>query len=229
MEVGDMQTTDEVLASPRGRPRLLIVDSQPVFRMGLRKLLEQDVEVVGEASTVEEAVAQAARIAPEVILVDPDLGLSEGIEVIRALARISPSSRQVVLGGSAEGGRVAAAIHAGACGYVLKEASRESILNCVSAAAAGELFIPADVAGDLLDWMRGSPAGAVAHNDHVELTSRELAVLRLIAQGKDNSEIARELFLSRGTVKNHTSRIFEKLETENRVQAAVYAVLRGIL
>jgi DNA-binding NarL/FixJ family response regulator len=229
MEECDTRSTGEPREPPRSRPRLLIVDSQPVFRIGLRKLLERDVEVVGEASTVEEAVAQAARLVPEVILVDPDLGLNEGIEVIRALVRISPRSRQVVLGGSAEGGRVAAAIHAGAFGYVLKDASRESILNCVNAAAAGDLFIPADIAGDLVDWMRGSPAGAVARNDHVELTSRELAVLRLIAQGKDNSEIARELFLSRGTVKNHTSRIFEKLDTENRVQAAVYAVLRGIL
>jgi DNA-binding NarL/FixJ family response regulator len=208
--------------------RVMIVDDVPVFRHGLHKLLaERGIDVVGEVGSGSDVVAQAVRLGPDVIVLDLDLPGISSVELMRKLAAAAPRSRPVVLTVSAEDSQVAEAIHAGACGYILKDAPAEEILACIRAAAAGGFLVSPGIAAKLLSWFRQSPTDSSA--GHTELSPRELEVLRLIADGRDNGEIAEKLFLSNSTVKNHVSRILEKLNAKNRVQAAVYAVRRGII
>jgi DNA-binding NarL/FixJ family response regulator len=208
--------------------RVVVVDDHDVFRRGLAGLLrEHSLDVVGEAATGEEAVALVAGRAPDVVVMDLNLPGKSGIEAIRELASSAPQTRVLVLtisGGDAE---VTEAILAGACGYLLKDASIGDILSGVTAAAAGESLLSPKVAARLLDRIRTSSGDA--YDARAELSEREVEVLRRVAQGKDNPEIAEELFISPKTVKNHISNILAKLQIENRIQAAVYAVRRGIV
>jgi DNA-binding NarL/FixJ family response regulator len=226
-----------VSRSPKARARsvsdpirVLILDRQELFRHGLGRLLaEHGVEVVGEAASAEQAVRKASRFVPDVALVDLDLPDASGAEVIGALIAAAPRIRLVVLTDSADDREVAQAILAGACGYILKEASVEEILGCVRAAAAGHSPVSPPIAAKLVRWFREAQQAEHDDRERVELSPRELEVLRLIAQGKDNTEIAEALYLSHSTVRNHVSNILQKLKTKNRVQAAVYAVRKSIL
>jgi NarL family two-component system response regulator LiaR len=212
-------------------PSLLIVDDHDLFRTGLRNLLEeQGVEVVAEASSGHEALRQVRELAPEVVLMDLNMPGMGGVEATREIARIAPLTRVVVLTISDRDGDILDAILAGACGYLLKDSSIDELIRGISAAALGESLISPQIAAKVLRELRAArPAPRAAEGMKTELTDRELEVLRLIANGRDNSQIAAELHISAKTVKNHISNILMKLQIENRIQAAVYAVRSGIV
>jgi two-component system, NarL family, response regulator LiaR len=212
-------------------PSVVLVDDHDLFRAGLRNLLEdQGVHVVAEAATGREALRHVRELAPEVVLMDlnmPDMG---GVEATREIARIAPLTRVVVLTISDRDGDVLEAILAGACGYLLKDSSIDDLLRGITAAAMGEALIAPQIAEKVLRELRAArPAARDAERLRTELTERELEVLRLIANGRDNSQIAAELHISAKTVKNHISNILMKLHIDNRIQAAVYAVRSGIV
>ena len=211
--------------------RVIVVDDHDLLRKGVRDLLsEHGLQVVGEASDGDDAVRLVAHAAPDVVVMDLNMPRMSGIEATRRLARVSPTSRVLVLTVSADDETVADAIEAGASGYLLKDASGDEIASGVRAAAAGEALISPRIAARLLERIRpaegsqgpGSGTGA-------ELTDREAEVLRLLAAGRDNAGIAQELYISPRTVKNHISSILAKLHVDNRIQAAVYAVRKGLV
>ena len=213
------------------RPSLLIVDDHDLFRTGLRNLLEdQGLEIVAEASSGQEALRHVRELAPEVVLMDLNMPGMGGVEATREISRVAPLTRVVVLTISDRDGDILDAILAGACGYLLKDSSIEDLVRGISAAAVGESLISPQIAAKVLRELRaGLPAPRAAERLRTELTERELEVLRLIANGNDNSQIAAELHISAKTVKNHISNILMKLQIENRIQAAVYAVRSGIV
>jgi two-component system, NarL family, response regulator LiaR len=212
-------------------PRVLLVDDHDLFRTGLRNLLEdQGVRVIAEAATGHEALRQVRELAPEVVLMDLNMPGMTGVEATRQIASIAPLTRVVVLTISDADGDIVDAILAGACGYLLKDASIHDLLRGISAASVGDSLISPQIASKVLRELRASrPAPKAAERLRSELTDRELQVLRLIANGKDNSQIAAELHISSKTVKNHISNILMKLQIQNRIQAAVYAVRSGIV
>ncbi len=210
---------------------MLVVDDHDLFRTGLRNLLEEHgVNVVGEAVNGEEAIRLTADLAPEVVVMDLNMPGAGGVETTRRLASLAPLSRVVVLTISADDEDVMNAVMAGACGYLLKDSSIEDLIAGIRAAAAGESLISPQIAAKVLQRLRAESKDAdAAETISAELSDRELQVLKLIANGKDNAQIARELFISPKTVKNHISNILMKLQIENRIQAAVYAVRSGIV
>jgi DNA-binding NarL/FixJ family response regulator len=211
--------------------RVLLVDDHDLFRTGLKNLLEeQGVHVVGEAPNGQTALRLAPELVPDVVIMDLNMPGLSGVETTRHLTGIAPLARVVVLTISVEDDDVMDAVMAGACGYLLKDSSIEELLAGIRAAAAGESLISPQIASKVLQRLRsqGKSEGA-AQTIRAELSGREIEVLKLIANGKDNAEIARELFISPKTVKNHISNILMKLQIENRIQAAVYAVRSGIV
>ena len=219
------------IASQTNGPRVLLVDDHDLFRTGLRNLLEdQGVKVVAEASTGKEALRHVRELAPDVVLMDLNMPVMNGVEATRQIGDIAPLTRVVVLTISDRDGDVFDAILAGACGYLLKDSSIHDLLRGISAAAVGESLISPQIAPKVLRELRAArPAPKAAERLLSELTERELEVLRLIANGKDNAQIAAELHISAKTVKNHISNILMKLQIQNRIQAAVYAVRSGIV
>jgi DNA-binding NarL/FixJ family response regulator len=211
----------------RGPTRVVVVDDHDVFRRGLVKLLaDHELEVVGQAANGEQALNVVRELAPDVVVMDLSLPRMSGLEAIQRLAVEAPAARVLVLTISADELDVTKAILAGACGYLLKDASIDEIVAGVRAAAAGESLISPKVATTLLEQIRHSTA-VVDHR--VELSEREIDVMRLVAEGKENAAIAELLFISPQTVKNHISNILAKLQMENRLQAAVYAVRQGLV
>jgi DNA-binding NarL/FixJ family response regulator len=213
--------------------QVVVVDDHNFFRQGLRDLLsEQGLDVVGEAASGEAALKLVEATAPDVVVMDLSMPGIGGVEATRHLTAAAPNTRVLVLTIAADSGHVIEALMAGACGYMLKDASVEEIVTGIRATAAGESLISPPIAAKLLERLRANehetaepapkPVGA-------DLSERELQVLRLLAAGKDNSDIAQELFISPKTVKNHISSILAKLHIENRIQAAVYAVRSGIV
>src|ERR671925_717861 len=215
----------------RETPRVLIVDDHDLFRTGLRNLLEeQGLDVVAEAANGQAALHVVADLAPDVVVMDLNMPGISGVEATRQLSAVAPLTRVVVLTISADDADVINAVMAGACGYLLKDSSIQQLVAGIRAAAAGESLISPQIAAKLLQRLRAGGADELAAETiRAELSDRELEVLRLIANGKDNAEIARELFISPKTVKNHISNILMKLQIENRIQAAVYAVRSGIV
>ena len=210
--------------------RVLVVDDHDLFRTGLRNLLEeQGVNVVGEAENGETAIRLASDLAPDVVVMDLNMPGAGGVETTRRLSSLAPLSRVVVLTISADDD-VMNAVMAGACGYLLKDSSIQELIAGIRAASAGESLISPQIAAKVLQRLRAQSKDAdAAETIRAELSDRELQVLKLIANGKDNAQIARELFISPKTVKNHISNILMKLQIENRIQAAVYAVRSGIV
>jgi DNA-binding NarL/FixJ family response regulator len=208
---------------------VMLVDDHRVFREGLRDLLlEQGFEVVGEAANPEEAVSIAAKKRPQVALMDIKMADGSGIEATRRLAKRCPETRVVMLTGSPDQKDVVESVQAGAAGYLLKGSSIEEIVASVRAAANGEPRLSPRITAELLQQVREAPPPrALPGAPH--LTSRELEVLRLIADGKGNPEIAELLGISAQTVKTHVTAILEKLGVENRIKAAVYAVRNGLI
>jgi DNA-binding NarL/FixJ family response regulator len=211
--------------------RVLVVDDHDLFRTGLRNLLEEEgVKVVGEAENGETAIRLAADLAPDVVIMDLNMPGAGGVETTRRLASLAPLCRVVVLTISADDDDVMNAVMAGACGYLLKDSSIQELIAGIRAASEGESLISPQIAAKVLQRLRAQSKDAdAAATIRAELSDRELEVLKLIANGKDNAQIASELFISPKTVKNHISNILMKLQIENRIQAAVYAVRSGIV
>jgi DNA-binding NarL/FixJ family response regulator len=211
--------------------RVLVVDDHDLFRAGLRNLLEeQGVNVVGEAENGETAIRLTSDLAPDVVIMDLNMPGAGGVETTRRLSSLAPLSRVVVLTISADDDDVMNAVMAGACGYLLKDSSIQELIAGIRAASEGESLISPQIAAKVLQRLRAQSKDTdAAETIRAELSDRELQVLKLIANGKDNAQIARELFISPKTVKNHISNILMKLQIENRIQAAVYAVRSGIV
>ncbi len=212
-------------------PRVLLVDDHDLFRTGLVNLLtEQGLHVVAEAATGDDALRRVRDLAPDVVVMDLNMPGMSGVDATREITTLAPRTRVVVLTISADSSDVLDAVMAGACGYLLKDSSIQQLVAGIRAAAAGESLISPQIAVKVLQLLRSQSAGSARTETlRAELSDRELEVLKLIAIGKDNAEIARELFISPKTVKNHISNILMKLQIENRIQAAVYAVRSGIV
>jgi DNA-binding NarL/FixJ family response regulator len=211
--------------------RVLIVDDHDLFRTGLRNLLEEEgVVIVGEAGTGAEAVRIVRELAPDVVVMDLNMPGMGGVDATRHITEAAPLTRVVMLTISDEDSDVMDAILAGACGYLLKDASIQDLVTGIRAAARGESLISPHIAAKVLQRVRATSAQPeIAEIIHAELSDREIEVLKLIANGKDNALIAAELHISPKTVKNHISNILMKLQIDNRIQAAVYAVRSGIV
>jgi DNA-binding NarL/FixJ family response regulator len=203
--------------------RVIIVDDHPVVRDGLRGMLSTDpsMEVVGEASDGEEALALAASVRPDVILMDLRMPRLGGAAAIRALADAGSSARVLVLTTYDSDRDVVPALEAGATGYLLKDTPRDELLKAIRAADRGEAVLAPSVATKLVSQLR-SP-------DHDALTDRELEVLSLISQGETNRGAAARLFISEATVKTHLIHIYAKLDVNDRAAAVAAAYERGLL
>jgi DNA-binding NarL/FixJ family response regulator len=212
------------------RPRVLLVDDHDLFRTGLRTLLdEQEVQIVGECANGSAALAAVRELAPDVVLMDINMPGLSGVEATREISKTAPLTRVLVLTMSDEDADVMDAIIAGACGYLLKNTSIPELMQGIRAAAVGESLVSPTIAAKVLQRVRA--AGALqngAESARAELSDRELQVLKLVANGMDNAAIAANLHISPKTVKNHISNILMKLQIENRIQAAVYAVRSGL-
>ena len=203
---------------------VVVIDDHVLFRSGLRELLQQEeIQVVGEASTAESGLEAIERQAPDVAIMDLNLPGMSGHDAIRKIAASAPRTQVLVLTISTSEDDVVEAVLAGACGYLLKDASISDILAGVRAAAAGESMVSPRMAKTLLEQMRLHERTDTRPTVN-DLSTREKEVLRLVAEGNDNATIAQELFISPYTVKNHISNILLKLQVDNRIQAAVRAV-----
>jgi DNA-binding NarL/FixJ family response regulator len=211
--------------------RVLLVDDHDLFRSGLRNLLqERGVQIVGEASSGNEALRIVRENAPDVVVMDLNMPGMGGVEATRRIAQIAPLTRVLVLTVSDQDADVLNAILAGACGYLMKDASIDDLIRGISSASIGESLISPHIAAKVLQRVRANTAAPEAEATiRSELSEREIEVLKLIANGKDNAMIAGELHISPKTVKNHISNILMKLQIDNRIQAAVYAVRSGIV
>lgn len=223
---------------PEGQIRVLIVDDHAVVRQGLRTFLElQDddpslppIRIVGEAANGVEAVGMARRLQPDVVLLDLLMPEMDGIEAAARIVESCPRSRIVVLTSFGEEDKVFPAIRAGAQGYLLKDIAPDDLVQAVRAAYLGQVQLHPEIARKLVSAVAAreeSPARQAAV-PHGELTERELEVLRLIAAGLNNHEIAGRLVISDKTVKTHVSSILSKLHLEDRTQAAIYALRHGL-
>jgi DNA-binding NarL/FixJ family response regulator len=212
-------------------PRVVLVDDHDLFRTGLRNLLEeQSVQVVGECDNGTDALRAVRELAPDVVVMDLNMPGISGVEATRQISMIAPLTRVLVLTISDQDKDVMDAIVAGACGYLLKDASIAELMQGIRAAAVGESLVSPTIAAKVLQRVRStSTSQREADTIQSELSDREIQVLKLIANGKDNSMIAGELHISPKTVKNHISNILMKLQIDNRIQAAVYAVRSGIV
>jgi DNA-binding NarL/FixJ family response regulator len=209
--------------------RVLITDDHPLFRDGLRTLLHSvpETEVVGEVATGEEAIAQAAALQPDVILMDLHMPGQNGIEATRAILHTSPHIGILVLTMFEEDDSVFAAMRAGARGYLLKGADQGEILRAIHAVSHGEAIFSPAIAQRLTQYF-ATVGHAALPSAFPELTEREREVLGLIAQGRSNGEIADRLVLSQKTVRNHVSNIFSKLQVADRAQAIIRAREAGL-
>ncbi|WP_378144920.1 response regulator [Cnuibacter sp. UC19_7] len=229
--------------------RLLLVDDQPLIRMGLRMVLEaRGFAVAGEASDGGEAIAQAAVLAPDVILMDVRMPGLDGIQATRAIVQASPGSRILILTTFDLDEYAFAALDAGASGFLLKDAQPAELAAAIEAVATGDAAVSPRVTRRLLDIVSGrladaqggssapvAPVGAAHALDAEttarlgELTEREREVLVAMAQGLTNTEIASSLFLSESTVKTHVGRVLMKLDARDRVQAVILALRAGLV
>jgi NarL family two-component system response regulator LiaR len=209
--------------------RAVIVEDHHFFRHGLKELLrEEGVQVVGEAANGEDGVRVALHTRPDVIVMDLHMPGIDGVEATRRIRAKMPDARVVVLTISTESDEVREAIVAGASGYLLKGSPLGDIVAGIKATAAGGSQVSSEVAGPLLERLRGRE-GEAAVAAGVDLSERETDVLRLVAAGLDNAQIAERLHIAPATVKHHVSSILDKLGVENRSQAAVYAVRSGLV
>lgn len=209
--------------------RILICDDQQITSDGLELMLnlESDMEVVGIAPNGADAVEMATKLQPDIVLMDLNMPIMNGTEATRHIHQLFPDMAILVLTTYDDDEWVFDAIRAGANGYLLKDTPRVDLINAVRGTAQGKSFIDPEVAGKLLNQV----AGQMAQPDSTlwqKLSPRELEILGLIAQGMTNQSIAKQLFLSDGTVRNYVSSIFAKLGVTERTQAAVIAVRHGL-
>jgi len=215
--------------------RAMIVDDHALFRRGLEMVLEEepDIELVGQASDGAEAVEKAAESLPDVVLMDIRMPRSSGIEACRAMKEAAPSAKIVILTISDEEEDLFEAIRAGASGYLLKDIPLDEVADAVRAVHGGQSLINPSMAGKLL-----TEFATLAKRDDEEraqevpaprLTEREMQVLKLVARGMNNRDIAKELFISENTVKNHVRNILEKLQIHSRMEAVMVAVREKLI
>ena len=213
----------------------MIVDDHALFRRGLEMVLEEepDIELVGQASDGAEAVEKAAESLPDVVLMDIRMPRSSGIEACRAMKEAAPSAKIVILTISDEEEDLFEAIRAGASGYLLKDIPLDEVADAVRAVHGGQSLINPSMAGKLL-----TEFATLAKRDDEEraqevpaprLTEREMQVLKLVARGMNNRDIAKELFISENTVKNHVRNILEKLQIHSRMEAVMVAVREKLI
>lgn len=222
----------ELEESPHAEPvRVVVVDDQELFRRGLTMLLaaEEDIEVVGEAGDGPAAVALAATTVPDVVLMDVRMPKGSGIEACVEIKQVAPSAKIIMLTVSDEEGDLYDAVKSGASGYLLKDSSIDEVAQAVRVVADGQSLISPSMAVKLMEEFKQL---ARADRDQVptpRLTDRELEVLRKVAEGLNNREIAKQLFISENTVKNHVRNILEKLQLHSRMEAVMYAVREKLL
>ncbi len=211
--------------------RVLVVDDQELFRRGLTMLLgvESDIEVVGEAADGVSAAALAAGTQPDVVLMDVRMPRQTGIEACAAMKDAAPKARIVMLTVSDDEADLYDAVKSGASGYLLKDSSIEEVAQAIRVVADGQSLISPSMAIKLLDEFKQMARTDRQAVPTPRLTERELEVLRLVAQGLNNREIAKQLFISENTVKNHVRNILEKLQLHSRMEAVMYAVREKIL
>jgi DNA-binding NarL/FixJ family response regulator len=204
--------------------RVLIADDHPLFREGMRGRLDRvaDVAVVGEAASGDEAVELAHKLEPHIILMDIKMPGLNGIEATREIQRANPQIGILVLTMFEDDDSVFAAMRAGAKGYLLKDSGGEGVVHAIRAVASGEAVFGPGVAERIIGYF-SAPRAAAPQRAFPELTEREDEVLSLVAQGKSNREIARQLFVSLKTVRNHVSNILLKLQVADRAQAVIRA------
>lgn len=210
--------------------RVLIADDQTLIRTGLRLIidLEQDMEVVGEAADGAECLHRAARVGPDVILMDVRMPGVDGIQATRDLMASGSSARVLVLTTFDLDEYVFEALRAGAAGFLLKDAPREQLLSAIRQAVAGEALLAPSITRRLIERF-ARPDAQDAATAFEALSDREREVLRLVARGWSNSEIARELYLGDATVKTHIARMLAKLGARDRIQAIVMAYESGFI
>jgi DNA-binding NarL/FixJ family response regulator len=203
--------------------RLLIADDHPVVRDGLRAMLatQPDMELVGEAATGTQAVAQARALRPDVVLMDLQMPELDGPGAIATLREQTPEARVLVLTTYGTDADITRAVDAGATGYLLKDAPREQLFGAIRAAARGESVLSPLVATRVLGRMRAPAEEA--------LSPRELEILQAVARGLSNKDIGRQLYVSEATVKTHLLRVFSKLGVDDRTAAVTVALERGII
>lgn len=206
------------------RIRVLVVDDHFIVRKGLESLLVgcDDIVVVGEACDGREAVDKALETRPNVVLMDLLMPQMNGVEAIRSIALAAPDIRVLVLSGSATVKETLAAVRAGALGYLSKDCERDHLVGAIRRLHRGELSLPADLTRLLMQQFEGPSTEAES------LTPRERDVLKLLAQGRDDSEVARSLGISKATVRTHVSNLLAKLSLRNRVEATLYALRQGL-
>lgn len=220
---------------PRDRPiRVLLCDDQRLFREGLRTILEAegDVEVVGEAADGLEAVELCSRVRPDLVLMDVRMPRMDGVEATHRI-RTAGLAQVVILSTYDDDEFIVEALKAGAAGYLLKDFPADELVKALRTVHhGGGVLIPPPVAAKLVgELRRAQPAGGTAEAPSLTepLTQRDEEILRLLARGRSNKEIAEQLYLSEGTVKNYISRIYAKLGARDRTQAALWAVEHGLL
>jgi DNA-binding NarL/FixJ family response regulator len=229
------QEVDSIAAATVGAEpiRVLVVDDHALFRRGLEMVLAQepDIDVVGEAGDGSEALELARELTPDIVLMDIRMPRRGGIDACTAIKDVVPSAKIVMLTISDEEADLYEAIKAGASGYLLKEISIDEVASAIRAVAGGQSLISPSMASKLLTEF----ATMIKRSDERQqvpaprLTERELEVLKLVAKGLNNRDIAKELFISDNTVKNHIRNILEKLQLHSRMEAVVYAVREKLL
>ncbi len=212
--------------------RVLVVDDQELFRRGLTMLLaiEPGIEVIGEAGDGVEGTTLATTAAPDVILLDIRMPKRSGIEACLAIKDAVPSAKIIMLTVSDEEADLYEAVKSGAAGYLLKDSSIEEVAQAIRVVADGQSLISPSMAVKLIDEFKQMSRPEREHvPGGLRLTERELEVLRLVAKGMNNREIARQLYISENTVKNHVRNILEKLQLHSRMEAVMYAVREKLL
>lgn len=208
--------------------RILVVDDHVVVRKGLIAVLETEpgFEIVGEAGNGAEANQLACQLLPDVVLMDIIMPVMDGIEATRQIKRTCPVVNILILTSVSSNDKVLPALTAGAIGYLLKDSTPDDLIRAIRRVAVGEGSLDPSVTRLVLAQMNAPAASTSAEN---ELTERELDVLKLMARGFSNAEIAREMVVSNATVHTHVSRVLTKLNLASRTQAALYAIKRGLV
>jgi len=216
------------VTQPATRVRVLVADDQTLFRAGLVRLLEEDprVEVVGQAGDGVEAVEMAGRLRPDVVLMDLRMPNLDGIEATRRIVAEFPEVRVLLLTVLDADNNVIQALKAGASGYILKDSKPDSIVSSLLAVMAGERVMASAVANRVLEMLTGTTTPKEFYDG---LTNREIEILKLLAGGMANKQIAYRLKISEKTVRNHVSNMYEKLGIYDRSQAVLYAVRKGLV